>query len=73
MEIPHNILNKFIVRADYLEWLGKETAVFVYIDLTNMFHWQDTLGWRFRIEDAITQLRSFPNIKEIKIYYGLNE
>ena len=73
MEIPQNILNKFIVRADYIEWLEKETAVFVYIDLTNMFHWQDTLGWRFRIEDVMTQLRSFSNIKEIKVYYGLNE
>ncbi len=72
MEIPQKILNKFIVRADYIEWLEKETAIFVYIDLTNMFHWQDTLGWRFRIEDVITQLHSFPNIKEIKVYYGLN-
>lgn len=73
MEFPQAIKDKYIVRPDYLEWLQEETAIFVYIDLTNMFHWQDTLGWRFRIEDAIEQLRSYPNIKEIKVYYGLNE
>lgn len=38
-----------------------------------MFHWQDVLGWRFRMEDVIKQLFSFSNIKEIKVYYGLNE
>ena len=37
-----------------------------------MFHWQDVLGWRFRIEDLMRQLFSFPNIKEVKVYYGLN-
>lgn len=66
-------MNKFIVREDYLEWIASETAIFVYIDLTNMFHWQSVLGWRFRIEDLTSQLFSFPNIKEIKIYYGKNE
>jgi len=59
MEVPQDIKNKFIVRKDYL-------------DLTNMFHWQDTLGWKFRIEDLIGQLFTFSNIKEIKVYYGLN-
>lgn len=72
MNIPQEILNKFIVREDYLEWINKETSIFVYLDLTNMFHWQDVLGWKFRIEDLIGQLFSFSNIKEIKIYYGLN-
>ena len=38
-----------------------------------MFHWQDVLGWKFRIEDVINQLFSFPNIKEVKVYYGLNK
>jgi len=73
MDIPQDILNKFIVRKDYLDWINKETAIFAYLDLTNMFHWQDVLGWRFRIEDVVGQLFTFPNIKEIKIYYGKNE
>ena len=73
MDIPQNILNKFIVREDYLEWIGQETAIFAYLDLTNMFHWQDVLGWKFRIEDVMKQLFSYPSIKEIKVYYGLNE
>jgi uncharacterized LabA/DUF88 family protein len=38
-----------------------------------MFHWQDVLGWRFRIEDVISQLFTFSNIKEVKVYYGKNE
>ncbi len=73
MEIPQNILNKFMTREDYLDWIKGETSVFAYLDLTNMFHWQDVLGWKFRIEDVIGQLFSFPNIKEVKVYYGQNE
>lgn len=73
MDIPQEIKNKFLVREDYLEWVGQETAIFAYLDLTNMFHWQDILGWKFRIEDIIEQLFTFSNIKEIKVYYGLNE
>lgn len=73
MEIPQHILNKIVVRKDYLEWIDRETAIFVYIDLTNMFHWQDVLGWKFRIEDLIKQLLNFTNVKEVKVYYGLNE
>jgi len=72
MEIPQNILNKFMVREDYLTWINKEASIIAYLDLTNMFHWQDTLGWKFRVEDAIKQLFSFPNIKEVKVYYGFN-
>jgi uncharacterized LabA/DUF88 family protein len=72
MEIPQDILNKFMTREDYLEWIKKETSVFVYLDLTNMFHWQDVLGWKFRIEDIIKQLLSFSNVKEVKVYYGQN-
>lgn len=37
-----------------------------------MLHWQDTLSWKFRIEDVIGQLRSYQNVKEIKVYYGFN-
>ncbi len=73
MDIPQNILNKFIVREDYLEWVNKETSILAYLDLTNMFHWQDVLGWKFRIEDVIKQLFTFSNIKEVKVYYGFNE
>lgn len=72
MDIPQEIKNKFIVRDDYLEWINQETAIFAYLDLINMFHWQDVLNWKFRIEDVIGQLFTFPNIKEVKIYYGLN-
>ena len=73
MDMPQDIKNKFIVRSDYLDWVNKETSIFAYLDLTNMFHWQDVLGWRFRMEDAIGQFFTFPNIKEVKVYYGLNE
>lgn len=73
MEIPQTVLNKFMIREDYLEWVKKETSVFAYLDLTNMFHWQDVLGWKFRVEDVMAQLFSFPNVKEIKVYYGLNK
>ncbi len=73
MDIPQGIKNKFMVRNDYLDWINKETSIFVYLDLTNMFHWQDVLGWKFRVEDVVEQLFTFTNIKEIKVYYGLNE
>jgi len=73
MDFPQNILNKFIVREDYLEWINKETSVIVYLDLTNMFHWQDVLGLRFRIEDLMTQLFGFFNVKSVKVYYGFNK
>ena len=73
MDIPQEVKNRFMVREDYLEWVKAETAIFAYLDLTNMFHWQDVLGWKFRIEDVIEQLLSYPNIKEVKVYYGLNE
>ncbi len=72
MDIPQEIKNKFIVRDDYLEWINNETSLISYLDLTNMFYWQKVLGWRFRVEDVIDQLLSFQNIKEVKVYYGLN-
>jgi len=56
-----------MTRKDYLEWIN-----IAYLDLTNMFHWQKVLGWRFRIEDVIKQLFGFQNIKEVKVYYGFN-
>jgi uncharacterized LabA/DUF88 family protein len=73
MDIPRDILNKFMVRDDYIKWINNQTAIFVYLDLTNIFHWQDVLGWKFRIEDMIGQLLAFSNIKEVKVYYGKNE
>ena len=72
MDFPQNVKNKFFVRNDYLEWVQNETSIFAYLDLTNMLHWQDRLGWKFRLEDVIGQLLTFPNIKEVKVYYGLN-
>lgn len=73
MDIPQEIKNKFLTREDYLKWINQEASIFAYLDLTNMFHWQDVLGWKFRIEDVIGQLFTFSNIKEIKVYYGKNE
>jgi len=73
IDIPQKILNKFIVRKDYLECIEKETAINVYLDLSNMFYWQGVLGWKFRIKDIVGQLFSLSSIKEVKIYYGKNE
>lgn len=73
IEIPQNILNNFAVRNDYLDWIKKEASICAYLDLTNMLHWQGVLGWKFRMEDVISQLLSLPNVKEVKVYYGLNE
>lgn len=73
IDIPQNILNKLMVREDYVKWIKKETAIIAYLDLANMFYWQDILGWKFRIKDVVAQLKSFSNIKEVKIYYGKNE
>src|SRR3989344_5447180 len=60
-------------RKFYHEQLSKETALVAYLDLTNMFHWQDVLGWGFRVEDVISQLCAISTIKEVKVFYGLNE
>src|SRR3989338_1103753 len=57
----------------YLSQLKKETALHAYLDLSNMFHWQRNLKWQFRFEDVISQIQSLPSVKEIKVYYGLNE
>lgn len=60
-------------QKEYNELLRRETALIAYLDLTNMFHWQEVLGWRFRIEDVISQLLKLPNMKEVKVYYGFDE
>lgn len=31
------------------------------------------MGWRFRIEDVVSQLLRLSNTKEVKVYYGLNK
>lgn len=50
----------------------KEQAVIAYLDLANMFHWQETLGWNFKIEDVIQSILHLPNVKEVKVYFGKN-
>ena len=52
--------------------LSKETSLIAYLDLTNMFHWQDTLKWNFSVYHVIRQLLSIKPVKEIRVYYGLN-
>jgi len=51
---------------------AKETSAIAFLDLTNMFHWQDTLKWNFSIYYIIKQLLNVKSIKEVRIYYGLN-
>lgn len=51
---------------------SKETSLIAFLDLTNMFHWQDTLKWNFSIYQVIEQLLSIKSVKELMIYYGLN-
>lgn len=51
----------------------QETAVGVFLDLTNMFHWQEVLRWKFRIEDVIQQLYAITATKDMRVYYGFNE
>jgi uncharacterized LabA/DUF88 family protein len=51
---------------------AKETSAIAFLDLTNMFHWQDTLKWNFSIYYIVKQLLNVRSIKEVRIYYGLN-
>ena len=57
-----------VKRKFYTDRLGQETAVIAYLDLTNMFHWQDVLGWGFRVEDAVAQLRAISSVKVKDLY-----
>jgi uncharacterized LabA/DUF88 family protein len=50
----------------------KETSVIAFLDLTNMFHWQDVLKWNFSVYQIIEQLLRTKPLKEVRIYYGLN-
>ncbi|MFH0772239.1 MAG: NYN domain-containing protein, partial [Candidatus Omnitrophota bacterium] len=51
---------------------SKETSLIAYLDLTNMFHWQDTLKWSFSAYSVIRQLLGVHTVKEVRIYYGSN-
>ena len=51
----------------------KEPSLIAFLDLSNMFHWQDTLKWRFSVYAVVKQLLGLKNVKEVRIYYGLNE
>lgn len=50
----------------------KETSVIAFLDLTNMFHWQDVLKWNFSVYQVVEQLLRVKPLKEVRIYYGLN-
>jgi uncharacterized LabA/DUF88 family protein len=50
----------------------KETSVIAFLDLTNMFHWQEVLKWNFSVYQVIEQLLRTKPLKEVRIYYGLN-
>jgi len=52
---------------------SKETELIAYIDLSNVFHWQRTLKWRFSIYTVVKQLISMKQVKEARIYYGINQ
>jgi uncharacterized LabA/DUF88 family protein len=52
---------------------NKETSVIAYFDLTNMFHWQGTLKWQFSVYHIIKQVLSIKQVKEVRVYYGINE
>lgn len=52
---------------------SKESSLIAYLDLSNMFHWQDTLKWNFSVYETIKQLKAIKTLKEIRVYYGFNE
>ena len=68
MDISQDVKNKLMVRSDYLDWITKETAIFAYLDLTNMFHWQNVLGWKFKLYDIKNKYIDFG-----KFYTGKRE
>ncbi|MDI6606101.1 MAG: NYN domain-containing protein, partial [Candidatus Omnitrophota bacterium] len=51
---------------------AKEASVIAFLDLTNMFHWQEVLKWNFSVYQVIEQLLKVKALKEVRIYYGLN-
>lgn len=61
---------KKLKNMDKFSFFDKETSLIAYLDLANMFHWQDVLRWGFSVDNLIDQLKKIPSIKEIRIYYG---
>jgi len=61
--------------SDFIRLLetNKETSIIAILDLSNMFHWQDTLKWNFSIYAVIEQLLAIKHLKEVRVYYGLND
>jgi uncharacterized LabA/DUF88 family protein len=53
-------------------FLEKEVSLIAYLDLANMFNWQKTLKWKFKIEDVIAGLLSISSIKAVKVYFGFD-
>jgi len=64
-------MNKVVPQLECYHFF-KETSLIAYLDLTNMFHWQDTLKWKYSIYCVIRQLLKINSLKEVRIYYGLN-
>lgn len=63
-------INKDTFNRDFERLLEKETNVNAYLDLANMFHWQDVLKWNFSVDNLIDQLKQIKAVKEIRIYFG---
>lgn len=42
--------NKNTFNRDFERLLEKETNINAYLDLANMFHWQDVLKWNFSVD-----------------------
>ena len=61
--------------SDFIRLLetNKETSIIAILDLSNMFHWQDTLKWQFSIYKIIEKLLAIKYTKEVRVYYGLND
>jgi len=57
---------------NWRDQLKNETALIAYLDFANMIHWQRRLGWRFRVEDLIYEIKSLGNIPEVRIYFGVD-
>ncbi len=66
----HNDIQQ--IRHIYNDKLSNEKSIIAYLDLANMFPWQNILRWNFKIEDVIKQLFSIRGMKKIRVYYGLN-
>ncbi len=45
----------------------------IYIDWSNVIHWQDKLGWSFHLKRAKQLFDSFDTIRSVKIYTGTLE